>query len=164
MSQEAAEALLVLIPRELKPNNLKGFRPLSLCNTSYKMVSKVIVDRLKEAVKGLISPYQASFVLGPKNSDSFRYKKGRKGAVLIKVALEKAYDRLKWSFMEETLHDVGLPEGLIGVIMRLVRSDSCRLLWNGEATNAIQPSRGLRQECPLSPYLFVMYMEKLGKD
>lgn len=47
----------------------------------------------------------------------FRYKKVRRGAILIKVDLEKAYDRLEWSFVEEILRDAGLPDGLINVIM-----------------------------------------------
>lgn len=138
MLQEAAKALLVLIPNELKPNNMKGFRPLSLFNTAYKLVSKVIMNRLKEAMRGLISPYQASFMSECQSLDnvisyqefiySFRYKKARRGAVLIKVDLEKAYDSLKWSFVEETLHDAGLPNGLIRVIMQLVSSRSYRLL------------------------------------
>lgn len=62
--QEAAEVLFVLIPKELKPNIVKRFRPLSLCNTTYKLVSNVIVNILKEAMRGLISPYKASFMPG----------------------------------------------------------------------------------------------------
>lgn len=53
----AAEALLLLRPKETKPSTMRGFRPLSLCNTVYKLASKRIVNRLMEVWKGLIAPY-----------------------------------------------------------------------------------------------------------
>lgn len=98
IKEDAAQALLVLIPKETKPNNMRSFRPLSLCNTACKVVVKVLVNRLMEAWKTLISPYQASFVPGHKSNDnviicnefghSFRYTRARRGAMMIKVDLE----------------------------------------------------------------------------
>lgn len=92
---EVAEALLVLIPKGLQPLSMKEFKLLSLCNFAYKLVSKVIVGRLKEAWKVLISPYQASFVLDRQSSDnvilcqefvhSMRYTKVKKGMVVMKL-------------------------------------------------------------------------------
>src|SRR2546430_1959121 len=61
------------------------------------------------------------------------------------------------------LRNAGLPEGLVRVIMRLINSGSCRLLWNGETTDVIQPSRGFKEGCTLSLYIFVMCMERLGQ-
>lgn len=84
-----------------------------------------------------------------------RFTKAKRGTTAIELDLEKAYNRLEWDFLEETLRDAGLPERLVAVIMRIVPSGSCRLLWNGEITDEIRPSRGLRQGCPLSLYLFV---------
>lgn len=77
--------------------------------------------------------------------------KAKSGSVLIILDLKKAYDRIEWEFLEDTLLDAGLPGGLVAVIMRLVSAGSCRLIWNGESTNVIRPSRGLRQGCPVSP-------------
>lgn len=62
MPDSVAEVLLVLIPKETKPTAIRGFRPLSLCNTALKLVSKIIVSRLKEVWKSITSPFQASFV------------------------------------------------------------------------------------------------------
>lgn len=61
--------------------------------------------------------------------------------MLNEVDLEKAYDRLNWSFIYETLCLVGLPIDLIGVIMECITSVSMQILWNGELTES--PSRGL---------------------
>lgn len=92
------------------------------------------------------------FVLGQQSIDnaavcqelvhSLRYSKAKKGVVVIKVKLEKSYDRLEWSFIASTLKDAGMPSKLIYVIMRLISSETCRLLWNGEITDVIKPIGG----------------------
>lgn len=72
---EAVEVLLVLIPKEMKPCTMKGFRPLSLYNIVHKLVSKIIVNRLKEAWRVLISLFQASFVPGRQSIDKLSFVK-----------------------------------------------------------------------------------------
>lgn len=136
--EEAAEAILVLIPKGTRPSNIRDFRPLSLCNVAYKLTSKVIVSRLRSLMQELVSPCQASFVPGRQGLDnavicqeyahSFRSTKSRRGAVIIKVDLEKAYDRMEWAFIEHTLVDTGLPSKIIKVIMQLLALGSCRLI------------------------------------
>ncbi|KAK8663757.1 hypothetical protein V6N13_083562 [Hibiscus sabdariffa] len=116
---------------------------------------------------------QASFVSGRFIQDniiiayevihSMSCKSGRKSWMAIKVNLEKAYDRLEWDFIEETLGDVGLPNRFINLIMHCVRSVSTQVLWNGEVSSTFRPSQGIHQSDPLSPYLFVLCMEKLGQ-
>lgn len=76
--------------------------------------------------------------------------------------LEKAYDRVCWDFLRDTLLDAGLLGSLVGTIMCCVFSSSIQLLWNGNLSEEFVPSRGLRQGDPLSPYLFVLGVEKLG--
>lgn len=171
MPEEAAEATLVLILKGSKPMSLHEFRPLSLCNVVSKLVSKVIMSRLKGVLKELISPYQASFVPGRQGIENaiicqefvhlMRFTKARRGATIIKVDLDKAYDRMEWSFLDQTVEDAGLPVQLIDVIMQSLSRGSCRLIWNGETTDMIKPNRGLHQEDPLSPYLFVLCIERL---
>lgn len=81
--------------------------------------------------------------------------------MLLKLDLEKAYDRLRWDSLEDTLRAVGLTEGWVGKIMECVSGPSMSILWNGKKSESFKPSRGLRQGDPLSPYLFVMCMERL---
>ena len=90
-----------------------------------------------------------------------RKKMDSTGFMAIKVDLEKSYDRLSWEFISDTLREARIPSDLIQVIMACITSTTMRVLWNGEATNEFSPSQGIRQGCPLSPYLFVLCVERL---
>lgn len=77
--------------------------------------------------------------------------KRERGGMVIRLDLEKTYDRMEWKFVEETLWEVGLPAKLITIIMNTISSSCCRLLWNGEINDSIKQSRGFRQGDPLFP-------------
>lgn len=91
-----------------------------------------------------------------------RRKQSGKGLMTIKIDFEKAYDRLKWSFIRDTLNEMNFPLRMVEVIMECISSPTMSVLWNGERTTAFTPTRGIRQGDPLSPYLFVLCMERLN--
>jgi hypothetical protein len=76
--------------------------------------------------------------------------------------LEKAYDRLRWSFIHETLYLAGLPGSLVGVIMKCITKSSRKLLWKGDTTESFVPSREIRHGDPLSPCIFVLRIGRLA--
>lgn len=73
-----------------------------------------------------------------------RSKKGKIGWMAIKIDLEKAYDRLSWPFIKDTLEDIGFPGNFINLIWHCISSPKMRVLWNGEALEEFTPSRGIR--------------------
>lgn len=81
----------------------------------------------------------------------------------IKVDLEKAFDKLSWSFIQDTLEDLGLPSRIISLIMHCISTPSMQILWKGRPTESFCPSRGIRQGDPLSPYIFILCMERLSQ-
>ena len=166
------QTLIALIPKQLGPETVSHFRPISLCNTVYKIVSKILIHRIKPLLPRLISPMQAAFLKGRRGSDnviiaqeliySLGNRRGKEGYMVVKIDLEKAYDRLEWSCIRMILIHFGFPENIIKLILSCVATSSTSLLFNGSKLQTFCPSRGIRQGDPISPYLFLLCMEFFG--
>ncbi|CAL1384251.1 unnamed protein product [Linum trigynum] len=158
------ETLLAFIPKVDSPSSMSQFRPIILCNVCYKVLAKCLANKLKNIMHILVKPNQSSFVPNRHITDnililqeyvhSMAKKVGNKGIMLLKLDLAKAYDRLDWEFLEETLTLAGIPQSLINIIMKCVTKVDMQVKREGGETESFKPSRGLRQGCPLSPYLF----------
>ncbi|KAK5825308.1 hypothetical protein PVK06_020124 [Gossypium arboreum] len=153
------------------PDNFSQLRPISLCSVLYKLVMKIIANRFKIIFSKIISQEQAGFIAGRSIINnviiaqevlhSMRVKKSLQW-MAIKIDLEKAYDRVRWDFVEASLIAVGIPSHSVKVIMNAIMLSSMQVLWNGVPTQKFKPIRGIRQGCPLFSYFFVLWMEWLG--
>lgn len=165
--------LICLIPKCKVPESFSQFRPISLCNVLVKVVSKILANRLRPLMASLMENYQASFISGRSTSDniivaqevvhSLQRLKGRKGGFILKVNLEKAYDRVDWGFLGKVLKCTGFKPEFVNIILDCIPTAEVAVCWNGESLTSFKPSRGLRQGDPLAPYLFVLCMEVLSQ-
>jgi len=171
--KEFNHAFITLIPKVDNSETTSQFRPISLCNTFYKFVAKILVNPLRLLLERIIHPTQSAFVPQRAIHDNilrahevinkFYHMKGKKGYVAVKLDMEKAYDRLEWDFLLLCFTHLGFHPIWINWIRECISTVPYSVLVKNEPCGFFKPTRGLRQGDPLSPYLFFICMDVLAQ-
>ena len=105
---------ITLVPKVKNPEAVADYRPISLCNVIYKIISKVLANRLKRILPQIISKSQSAFVPGRLISDNIlvafetlhhmhHQRQGKTGSMAIKLDMSKAHDRVEWRYLERVM-------------------------------------------------------------
>lgn len=162
---------VVLIPKKGDTKHIKNWRPISLINFDYKLLAKIICNRLKNHLPAIISWEQKCGVPERRIEEALyniqsilqHSQRHNKNLILLSIDQEKAFDKISQPYIFEILKAFNIPNSLFKWIQLLYLKPSSKIQINNSYTKSIRILSGIRQGCPLSMALYVMGAEILNR-
>ncbi|KAL3675001.1 hypothetical protein R1sor_024949 [Riccia sorocarpa] len=169
LTEKNRTAVVKLLPKNSESQWLKNWRPLSLMNLSYKILAKIMANRFKKLMPKLVDDMQTDIIHGrsiANNLLSIRLgedwaKISDQDCFFLQLDFVKAYDRVEHQFLWQTMHAMGFSGRTIKLVKGLTQGGYAKLHVNEDFTRNIPIQRGVRQGCPLAPYLFTLTTQVL---
>jgi hypothetical protein len=162
--------LISLLHKRRERCKLTNWRPITLLNVAYKLYAKALQLRLQPVLMEIISPDQSAFLPLRFILDNILLTHetmewathSDQPLIFLKLDFSKAYDMVDWPFLFQAMEKMGFPEGFIDMVKLLFYEASAFVKVNTSQSAAFQIERGVRQGCPLAPYLFLVVAEVLN--
>lgn len=156
--------------KEKDPVELKNWRPITLLCCDARILAKCLALRLKKVIQNLIHPDQTGFLKDRFIGDNIRrllevmdyYEKENLPGLIFIADFQKAFDTISWNFIYQCLKTYNFGANFIKWIHVLYQNPCSRIINNGHISKPITLSKGVRQGCPLSAYLFILAIEILA--
>jgi hypothetical protein len=161
---------IILLPKMNEAERIQQYRPICLLNISFNFFTKVATIRLNTVADHVVRPSQTAFMQGRNILDGVvvlheavhELHLKKLNWVILKLDFEKAYDKVKWSFLQQTLRMKGFSEEWRALIHNFVTGGSVAIKVNDDIGRYFQTCKGLRQGDPLSPMLFNIVVDMLA--
>ena len=170
MTETMRTSIVKLLFKKNDRKRIGNYRPISLLCSDYKILAKIVTERMKKVLTQLIGVEQQGFVeegdiagnlLLVKEMIEYCNEEDIEGSMIM-MDFMKAYDRIDRGAMMETLKTMGFGDKIIGTVKVLYAQSIARLVMNGEMGEIFETKGGVRQGCPLSPYLFIIVLELMA--
>jgi len=156
--------------KDKEPSHIKNWRPVTLLNCDNRILSKCLALRMKNVISSLVSYDQTGFMKGRSISDTIRrlleiieyYDRNEMPGLIFCADFEKAFDKIRHDFIFKVLKYFGFGDSFITWIKVLYKDTFSKIINNGYISESFALNRGVRQGCPISPYLFVLGVELLA--
>lgn len=159
-----SSSYLALVPKEARPSTFSWCWPICLCNSSYKIITKILANWIKPILPSLISENQGGFVLSRQIFNNIMIVQEcmhssvirKENSIIIKLYMKNIFDRVNISFLSSILKKFGFSSEIIEIIRACTIGPWIAPLINGRPSELFQISWGLRQWCPLSPFIYII--------